>query len=259
MNQTIEKNLAMAQYHHVTSYNFFGSPEEDINYLHAAFDRVKRKDPMLTNICYSVQADYHAEIFFEAEIAEGEFDHWELMAEYSASDIAENPAVKVFIVDGTDFVCESGTLKLDLGSEFMENFLYSIGQSKSINEIKFINCHIDMHDDIASMIEELPRSINVNFENCQLSPTALALVECSGEKKIYIRIAKCSFEDENGFVNYFKDHFLMNTKNVSFIVFDKCNFSGTKILELTKIASDMEKMADTGLDATEVIKIKVVQ
>ena len=249
----------MAQYHHVTSYNFFDGPEEDINYLHTAFDKVKRKDPMLTNICYSVQADYQAEIFFEDEILKGEYDHWELLVENSASDIAENPAIKVFIVDGTDFYCKSGTLKLDLGSPFMENFLYSIGHSKTIQEIKFINCHIDMHDAIAFMIEELPRSIKVNFEYCQLSRNTLGLVDCSEEKKINIRIAKCSFDDENGFVDYFKDHFLKNTQNVSFIVFDKCDFSETKISQLMKIASDMEKTVDSGYDVTEVIKIKVMQ
>ena len=249
----------MSRYHHVTSYHFFEGSKEDINYLHSVLDKVKRKDPKLINICYSVQAEYQAEIFFESEILKGELDHWELLAEYSASDIAENPAIKVFIVDGTDFVFESCTLKLDLGSPFMENFLFSIGQSQSIHEIKFINCNIDMHDSIAFMIEELPRSIKVNFENCHLSRNALGLVDCSVEKKISIRIAKCSFEDENGFVDYFKDHFLRNTHNVSFIVFDKCDFSPTKISQLMKIASDTEKTADTGLDATELIKIKVMQ
>ena len=173
----------MAQYHHVTSYNFFEGPDEDMNYLHSVLDKVKQKDPMLINICYSVQADYQAEIFFEAEMLKGEFDHWQLLAEYTASDIAENPAIKVFIVDGTDFFCGSGTLKLDLGSPFMENFLHSIGHSKSIHEIKFINCHIDMHDAIAFMIEELPRSIKVNFENCQLSRNALADWWTVSEKK----------------------------------------------------------------------------
>ena len=55
----------MDQYHHVNECNFFESPEEDINYLHAWFDRVQKIDPTLTNICYSLQADVEAEIFLE--------------------------------------------------------------------------------------------------------------------------------------------------------------------------------------------------
>ena len=149
------------------------------------------------------------------------------------SDIARNPAIKVFIVDGKDFVEDYGhIMKMDLRREWMADFFTRIAESKSIDEIKFINCIIDKEDATKYFIEELPEStdfIKVNFENCQLTSHALQFFMGWENVTINIRdvtinicVAKCTFDDENGFIHFFKRHFLPSVENVNFIVFNKC-------------------------------------
>ena len=254
----------MAQYHHVTSYNnFFESPEEDINYIHASFDRVRNIDPTLTNICYSLQADAEAEIFFGDEVQPDYWDAVDILLEDVTADIARNPAIKVFIVDGKDFVTHDGrTEKMDLGWKWMADFFTLIAESKSIDEIKFINCRIDNEDATKYFIEESPEStdlIKINFENCQLTSQALQLFMGWENVTIIIRVAKCTFDDENGFIHFFKRHFLPSVKNVNFIVFNKCRFSERNISMLAKLADDRENIADLGFDATGLIKFKMIQ
>ena len=158
------------------------------------------------------------------------------------SDIARNPAIKVFIVDGKDFVEDYGhIMKMDLRREWMADFFTRIAESKSIDEIKFINCIIDIDKEDATkyFIEELPEStdfVKVNFENCQLTSHAHQLLMGWENVTINIRdvtinirdvtinicVAKCTFDDENGFIHFFKRHFLPSVENVNFIVFNKC-------------------------------------
>ena len=52
-------------------FDFFGSTEEGINYLHTNFERVFRGDTALTNICYCQQAHFEVEEKFEKIIHEG--------------------------------------------------------------------------------------------------------------------------------------------------------------------------------------------
>ena len=224
-------------------FDFFGSTEEGINYLHTNFERVFRGDTSLTNICYCEQAHFEVEEKFEKIIDEGPQDGEDLLVE-AAEEIAKNNAVKVFIVDGSDYVypVTNKRSKFDLTNETVKNVFSAISDSDSINEVKLMNLCIDDESTILyNLIEPLGYRLadkkvvlKVNIENCTLYPDAYSIIT-STETFAHVRIRNCILMDENALVEVLKNHSSLPDTTLKFIVIDDCNLSSATISELMEL------------------------
>ena len=107
-----------------TSYSFFAPTEDGIDYLHNNFERVYAGDTSLANICYSEQAHFQVEEQFVALIDEGPKDGEDLLLEAAAA-IANNNGIKMFIVDGRDYLypATNERSQLDLSHEIVTDLL----------------------------------------------------------------------------------------------------------------------------------------
>ena len=127
----------------------------------------------------------------------------------AAEEIAKNNAVKVFIVDGSDYVypVTNKRSKFDLTNETVENVFRAISDSYSINEVKLMNLCIDDESTILyNLIEPLGDRLadkkvvlKVNIENCTLYPDAYSIIT-STETFAHVRIRNCILMDENALV-----------------------------------------------------------
>ena len=234
-----------------TSYSFFEPTEEGIDYLHNNFERVYAGDTSLTNICYSEQAHFQVEEQFVALIDEGPKDGEDLLLEAAAA-IANNNGIKVFIVDGRDYLYPTTNERsqLDLSHEIVTDLFGAISESDSIDEVKLVNLHICYEDSLNQLIEGLGERLSekegvlkLNMENCTITDDAFDMI-ISTVSNAHIRISNCNLLDDNALVTALRQHAAQKypeDTTLKFIVIDNCNLTAASVTELVELDKNQNR------------------
>ena len=162
----------------------------------------------------------------------------------AAEEIAKNNAVKVFIVDGSDYVypVTNKRSKFYLTDETVKNVFSAISDSDSINEVKLMNLCINdestilynLIDPLGDRLADKKVVLKVNIENCTLYPDAYSIIT-STVTFAHVRIRNCILRDENALVEVLKNHSSLPDTTLKFIAIDDCNLSNATVSELMEL------------------------